>query len=109
MRIAICTDIYLPQLSGVADSIILVKEELERRGHTVLIYGPTEAWSFSMPGWDGNMMFAFPFGLKKLLKEFKPDLIHVHTFAPIGLGALFAGWRLRVPVVGTDHTFPADY
>jgi glycosyltransferase involved in cell wall biosynthesis len=109
MRIAIGTDIYLPQLSGVADSISLTKAELEKRGHQVLVYGPTSARSFSVPGWDDSMMLALPFGIVKQLRKFKPDIIHVHTFAPIGLAALYAGWRLGVPVVGTNHTFPADY
>jgi glycosyltransferase involved in cell wall biosynthesis len=37
------------------------------------------------------------------------DVIHLTTPGPIGLAALFAAWRLRVPMVGSFHTDLAAY
>jgi glycosyltransferase involved in cell wall biosynthesis len=50
-----------------------------------------------------------PFGILADLRSFRPDVVHVHMFASIGWAAARAARRLRVPLVGTDHTFPADY
>jgi 1,2-diacylglycerol 3-alpha-glucosyltransferase len=120
MRIAVATDIYLPQLSGVADSIDLLARTLLARGHTVQIYAPDvpgatpdarvlrrPAWS--VPGSGGGLMLVSPFGLPAGLRRFRPDIVHAHTFSTVGLAAAAAARRLRIPLVGTDHTFPADY
>jgi glycosyltransferase involved in cell wall biosynthesis len=40
--------------------------------------------------------------IKKLIREFKPDIIHTHGAKPGVVGRL-AGWRLKVPVI--IHTF----
>jgi glycosyltransferase involved in cell wall biosynthesis len=37
------------------------------------------------------------------------DVIHLTTPGPIGLAALYAAWRLRVPIVGSFHTDLAAY
>jgi 1,2-diacylglycerol 3-alpha-glucosyltransferase len=120
MRIAIATDIYLPQLSGIADSIETLAAELIKAGHDVRIYAPRvkravdaphvrrlPAWS--IPGSGGGLQLVLPFGLTRDLREFRPDVIHVHMFSTVGWAGLRAARRLGVPVVGTDHTFPADY
>lgn len=121
MKIAFCTDIYLPQLSGVADSIQLLSGQLKKNGHEVRIYAPgTDAHvqregdvirlpSFALPGSKGVLLVVLPFGMVSDMKRFRPDIIHTHTFSTIGFGAVYAAWRLGVPLVGTDHTFPADY
>ena len=120
MRIAICTDIYLPQLSGVADSIAITSEQLRRLGHAIRIYAPAIGeWqedpnvvrlpSMGVPGSAGSLAFVLPFGGWRDLRQFRPDLIHSHTFSTAGMFALRAAKRLKVPLVGTDHTFPADY
>ncbi|MDP3934909.1 MAG: glycosyltransferase [Candidatus Giovannonibacteria bacterium] len=120
MRIAFCTDIYLPQLSGVADSIQLLSNQLKKRGHAVRIYAPrvgnssNEADvfrlpSYSIPGSKDGLVLALPTGALKDMKRFRPDIIHTHTFSTLGFLALYASWRLGTPLVSTDHTFPADY
>jgi len=120
MRIAICTDAYLPQLSGVADSLDLLAATLRTRGHKVRIYAPNcpgvmpdphimRLPSYAIPRSAGSMMMVFPMGMLKDMRRFKPDVIHVNTFSTAGCAGLYAGWRLGVPVVGTDHTSPADY
>lgn len=119
MRIAICTDQYLPLLSGIADSIDILARELERRGHVVRIYAP------EMPGaeHDDRVMrlptrsinkaagieFVLPRGMMADITAFKPDVIHAHTVGVVGLVAWRAARTLKVPLVGTDHTLPAYY
>jgi glycosyltransferase involved in cell wall biosynthesis len=120
MRVAIATDIYLPQLSGIADSIDALATELLKAGHEVRIYAPRikgaadpphvrRLPALPVPGSAGGMQLVLPLGLARSLRRFKPDVIHVHMFSSVGWAGVRAGRRLRVPVVGTDHTFPADY
>ena len=120
MRIALCTDQYLPMLSGVADSVALLAEQLIKSGHEVRIYTlsvPGAApdknimrfRSYSVPGSGGGLPIVLPFGAMKDIKKFKPDVIHTHLLGVVGIFAWYASRRLRVPLVGTDHTFPADY
>lgn len=119
MRIAICTDQYLPMLSGIADSVDILKTQLQKNGHEVRLYtlslpgqqkdlGVKRFPTFVVPGSDG-MMLVLPFGVMDDLRQFKPDVIHTHLAGIVGFFAIFGAWRLRVPLVGTDHTFPADY
>jgi 1,2-diacylglycerol 3-alpha-glucosyltransferase len=120
MRVAIATDIYLPQLSGIADSIETLSAELAKAGHEVRIYAPRVAgaasagnvrrlWAWAIPGSGGGLQLVVPLGLTRDLRAFRPDVIHVHMFSSVGWAGVLAGRRLGVPVVGTDHTFPADY
>ena len=120
MRIAICSDQYLPLLSGLVDSIETLSSELRRRGHSVRIYAPMfpgakpdeyvyrfPAWT--LPGSGDSMIIALPLGALKDMRTFEPDVIHTHLAGVTGLFALYASRRLSVPLVGTDHTLPADY
>ncbi|MBI2023872.1 glycosyltransferase [Candidatus Giovannonibacteria bacterium] len=120
MKIAICTDIYLPQLSGVADSIYILSGNLKKNGHEVRIYAPNlknaekdpdifRVPSFSVPGSQNSLLFAFPFGMEKDLELFTPDILHIHTFSTIGIKAVKIAKKLNKPILGTDHTFPADF
>lgn len=120
MRIAICTDQYLPLLSGVADSIATLKDELKKRGHEVRIYAPATPGyvrdpdilrirQIAIPGSAQALMIAIPLGILKDLRAFKPDIIHTHSTGIIGLRGALAARKLKVPLVGTSHTLPAYY
>ncbi len=120
MRIALATDIYLPQVSGVADSVDLLARTLLGRGHAVRIYAPDlpdaepDATVFRRPAWavpgsGGGLAIVSPFGVLGDLRRFVPDVVHTHSCSTLGLAAMVAARRLGVPLVGTDHTFPADY
>ena len=120
MRIAICSDQYLPLLSGLVDSIETLSHELRKRGHSVRIYAPTLPGakpdeyvyrfpSWTLPGSGDSMIVALPLGALKDMRTFEPDVIHTHLAGVTGFFALYASLRLSVPLVGTDHTLPADY
>lgn len=120
MKVAISTDQYLPLLSGLVDSVETLAQELRRQGHQARIYAPdmpgaapdTNVYRFpawAIPGSKGGAFFSLPLGAMRDIRAFKPDVIHTHLFGGAGLFAWYAARHLRVPLVGTDHTFPADY
>lgn len=120
MRIAICTDQYLPMISGLVDSIDILARQLQKNGHEVRIYAPNlpgsrpdenvfRFKSFAIPGSGGTMIVNLPFGAMRDIQKFKPDIVHTHLFGIAGFFAWRAARKLKVPFVATDHTFPADY
>ena len=109
MRVAIATDVYLPQLSGIADSIDTLARELRNLGHVVRIYAPRVANAddladvrrlpaWSPPGSGGGLQLVVPFGIVADTRAFRPDVIHVHMFGAIGWAGVYAGRRLGVPL-----------
>lgn len=121
MKIAIFTDTYTPQINGVVTSILTFKKELENLGHQVIVGGPKfkEGPLATPDEWRFNSM-AFPFQkehrvispLSRQLRNFEEnnfDIIHVQT--PFSLGHLgqYLGWRYKIPVVHTYHTYWEEY
>src|SRR3954471_11053733 len=104
MRIAIATDVYLPQLSGIADSIDTLASELRKAGHAVRIYAPRvvhaedladvrrlPAWS--LPGSPGGLQIVLPFGMLADMRVLQPDVVHVHMFGAVGWAGVYAARR----------------
>ncbi|MBI2623073.1 MAG: glycosyltransferase [Candidatus Liptonbacteria bacterium] len=135
MRIAVFSDNFYPELSGVSDSIITAARELARRGHTIRFFVPkyaprdyralgfsirepalherisvTRFASLPYGGPSGQARIVVPTGLRtRLVREFKPDLIHTHSIFGVGLEALAAARLLHHPLVGTNHTPLAEF
>jgi 1,2-diacylglycerol 3-alpha-glucosyltransferase len=42
MKIGLFTDIYYPQINGVATSVLMIKENLEMRGYQVYVFTTTD-------------------------------------------------------------------
>lgn len=122
MRIAIFSDFSLDQLSGISDSIGSLMQGLSKKGHTLRLYTsdyPRSAVkgeradicalpSIGLPRSPDHRLVV-PIGGMNDVRRFRPDMIHVQTTGVVGLWALRAARKLDVPLVGTDHTFPADY
>lgn len=130
MRIAMFSDNFYPELSGISDSMRMTGEELARRGHTVRFYGPSHpAKNFALVGLPPrelppepnidvrrvpSLPFPAPTGQGRLvlplgwsrqsLREFKPDVVHVHDIFGLGLDGMRAARAIGVPVIGTNHT-----
>ena len=43
---------------------------------------------------------------KKIINDFKPDVVHVQTLFSTGLVALYVAHRLGIPTVATNHVMP---
>lgn len=118
MKIAICTDMYLPQLGGVADSVVLQAQGLRTLGHDVRIFAahmrgevPDENVTrfSSVELFGGTFCVVSPFGIRDAIVSYRPDVIHAHSFGTIGLMARFTAKKHSIPAVATSHGSPLDY
>ncbi len=121
MRIAIFTDTYLPQINGVVFSTHTFAKEFEAMGHEVLIIAPQvengkestdSVWRFKSLPFPFQPEHRITSPLSRKLRDFgnqKIDIIHIQT--PFFMGHLgqYLGWRHKIPMVHTYHTFWAEY
>ncbi len=129
MNIALFSDIFYPELSGISDSVFLLAKALARRGHHVEIFAPyytkknhqkvglpdkeldlgpnIRIWRlpslhFPAPTEQGRMVL--PHLLRTAFAKTHFDIIHTHTFFGAGLEALLLAKRKHIQFVGTNHT-----
>lgn len=56
---------------------------------------------------NGIWVSPYPFSyIKKIVKSFKPDVIHNQTAETIAIGALMCAKRYNIPLVSTGHAYP---
>ena len=130
MRIAMVTETYPPEVNGVARTIGLMAEGLQKRGHSIQLVRPRQNGhdhAMDTPGFSEVLRPGIPIPRYTQLKmgmpsgrvlgdawrDQRPDLVHVATEGPLGWSALAAARRLDIPVA-TDfhtnfHTYMRDY
>ncbi len=123
MNIALFTETYLPYINGVVTHVKSLKDGLEQKGHNVLVVS-ADVNTYHHYIKDGVLWcpakelkrvydygLASPVSMKRLriIKKFKPDIIHIHQEFGIGLSGLAIAKVLHVPVVYTMHTMYDDY
>jgi len=108
VRIAIATDAWFPQVNGVVRTLAATVAELDRRGYEVELITPQNFATMPMPGYGSIRLAMAPrFTTRRMLKRFKPDIVHIATEGPIGWSA--RGWCKShdVPFTSAFHTqFP---
>ena len=123
MRIALFTETYLPYISGVVTHVKLLKDGLEKLGHTVLVVAadPDTRHHYIRDGvlhcpaktlkriYDYGLAAPYSRRRLKMIREFNPDIIHIHTEFGVGLSAIHIAKALRVPLVYTLHTMYDEY
>ena len=118
LRVAMFTNNYLPFIGGVPISIARLKTGLSALGDAVMVVAPRyrkqphrEADVLRVPslltmGEKREFRLANPFlpFIRRRVRDFAPDIIHVHH--PFWLGSLgvFVARRLKIPVIYTYHT-----
>lgn len=114
MRIAIFTDSYHPQVNGVTNCIDSLKREFEKAGNEVIVVAPTgvpnKFHSIRVPFYREYKHAIFPhIKCLKLLRRFKPDIIHAQTPFSMGIAAVIASKVYKIPLVSTFHTHIPEY
>jgi phosphatidylinositol alpha 1,6-mannosyltransferase len=121
VRIAVVTESFLPQVNGVTNSVLRVCEQLQQRGHEALVIAPgvgTDCYSgarvirtpsLPAPGYRG-FRIACPWpGLRTILRQFRPDVVHLASPFVLGAHAAFAADRLEIPAVAVYQTDLAGF
>lgn len=125
MKIAIFTDTYEPEINGIVTSTSTFTHMLAADGHQVVIFCPRykepgnkkeknikiyRFRSFSFAS-NKNTHIAVPPLTKiiKILREEKPDLIHIETPMSIGIIGLVAAKMLDIKNIQTYHTYLPDF
>jgi phosphatidylinositol alpha 1,6-mannosyltransferase len=126
MRVAVVTESFLPQVNGVTNSVLRVCEQLAVRGHEVVVYAPGGPGADLLPDHYGSARIvrgpsvglpryrdfrvALPApGLPRLLREWRPDVVHLASPAAVGAQGAFAAHRLDIPTVAVYQTDLAGF
>ncbi|HMI09769.1 MAG TPA: glycosyltransferase [Candidatus Saccharimonadales bacterium] len=120
MKILIAADLHWPTINGVATFSRNLAKGLSARGHEVLVIAPSQTGK-SYEEYDGNYLIkrtvSVPFlpinnirisvspylEVRKIIKDFQPDVIHVQSPLMVGLASLQVGGRNNIPLVATNH------
>ncbi|MGP4845577.1 glycosyltransferase [Marinobacter sp. 1Y8] len=118
LKVAMFTNNYLPFIGGVPLSIDRLKRGLEALHHSVLVVAPRyrdqsdkeqdvlRVPSLVTMGGQREFRLANIFlgRIRKRVKYFKPEIIHVHHPFWLGSLGLWVARRLGIPAVYTYHT-----
>jgi 1,2-diacylglycerol 3-alpha-glucosyltransferase len=121
MRIGLFSDTYTPEINGVVNSVLMLKEGLVEQGHDVFVFAPGNpaaapepnvfrAHAMSLPVLQERRL-ALPWSasLWHTIRELDLDIVHTHTeFGVAGFG-FRARRQLGIPQVHTYHTVWEEY
>ena len=125
MKILIASDLYWPVTNGVSTFSRNLAQGMAGRGHEVLVIASSQKGK-SHTEIDGKYKIArisavtFPFyqnlrvspaparEVKKIIDDFKPDIIHIQSAGTIGFGVIRYANKLGIPVVSTNHAMPEN-
>lgn len=116
MRIAIVTETFLPKIDGIVTMVTKTVETLQAHGDEVVIFAPSGgpdalfgAKVVSLPS------IPFPFypelkvaaprrSMRQHLEAFRPDVFHLFEPSLLGIGGIYYGKVMHVPIVISYHT-----
>ena len=123
MRIALLTQTYPPMVSGAALVVQRLALGLTARGHEVLVVAASERGpayveqsgplrQARLPALPNPLRARQRFTLwprgpvRRALRDFRPEVLHLHDPTTLGLLGLRAGHKLGLPVALTLHQLP---
>ncbi len=125
MKIAMFTECYEPFINGVITHIKILTQGLRALGHEVMIVtGDTECAHHYVDennvlhcpaAKTGKRLYGYPLPSpisrhrRDLIREFGPDIIHIHTEFSMGQSGIRMAKLLNVPMVYTMHTMYDEY
>lgn len=127
MRILFVSDTYYPHLNGVYYFVCRLAPLLQARGHQVAVIVPSETIQetfkkiddidvYGMPGVPILLYpkvrlpitFLLEARLKKIIKNFEPDIIHLQDHFTLTAAMVKANKLTGVPIIGTNHFMPEN-
>lgn len=125
MRIGMFSDAYLPQISGVVTSIMVLTNELRKKGHTVYIITTEhkdvkvekdpfvvrlKGINVPLKGFkDYQLVMHAEKKYEEEIEKLELDVIHINTEFTIGRLGLSLAKKNNIPVIYTVHTMYEDY
>ncbi len=107
MRILIGTDAAAPQISGVVTTLNAVEEQLIKKGHTVKLIEPSMFFTTPIPGYP-YVPLSYPTGIREMIEDFQPDVVHSYTEGPIGFLTGRACRKMGIPYTTSYATHFAE-
>lgn len=124
-KVAVFTETYFPLKNGVD---VFLKDLLPRLSENaeVILFAPGGKklqveevnpnfkiyWvpACNFPFYEGYRMATIGIkDIKHILEEERPDVVHLHSPVLIGLKALYASKKLKIPTIATYHVHHTDY
>ena len=128
MRILFVSSSYYPHINGVYYFVCRIGPMLQEKGHTIAVIAPSESMSssrkkindldvYGLPSVsvviNPSVRTAIPFLLrsriKRIIKNFKPDIIHIQDHFPISKAVVRVNRKLKIPIIGTNHFMPENF
>jgi len=128
MKILLATESYYPNIDGGAIAQYNLMNELKALGHEPIVIAPGKSFrnyseeingykvyrtsSFPLPFYmNGRYRFSpFPFfKIRKIIKEIKPDIVHICSPYPIGGSAYIWARKNDTPVISSIHILPENF
>lgn len=110
MRILLATDAWHPQINGVVRTYENVIDNLRARGHVVEVIAPQDFVTVPCPTYPSIKLALMPGSkIKKRIKAFAPDAIHIATEGPIGMAARSICIKQKLPFTTSFHTQFPEY
>ncbi|MDD3270339.1 MAG: glycosyltransferase family 1 protein [Syntrophomonadaceae bacterium] len=119
MRIAVFSDTYLPQVNGVSKTLNRMKEHMNREGiESVFITPASPAGEEGIMALPGLRFFLYPelslalpryFYVRRVMDEFKPQLVHLATEFSVGLMGLKYALGKDCSLTASYHTNFPEY
>lgn len=124
MRVAIFTDTYPPEINGVATSVRNLYRTLKEHGHEVLVvttnfYGNElfedgdilrmPGMELKLYGYDYRLASFYSKGGEAIIKDFRPDVVHIQHDGGIGQFGFLIAKKYNLPTIYTFHTAYEDY
>lgn len=110
MKIVIVTDAWEPQVNGVINTLKNTAKVIEAEGHQVRFITPQFFKTMPTPTYPEIRLSLFPYRkLKKMLDEYRPQVIHIATEGPLGFAARRYCLKNKLRFTTAYHTQFPEY
>lgn len=124
LRVAIVAESFLPNVNGVTNSVLRLLEHLRAEGHRAIVIAPgpgddfvegiddvevVRVRGFDLPRYPELRVGLPSLRIRKTLRDFRPDIVHLAAPAVLGATAARVAARAGIPSVAVFQTDLAGF